>query len=860
MKISSTLISRLSFLLCFQHPLRKNSLYYFWVALFAFALQPKTFAGANTRMLHGHVPSVVKSLVSVSSLPVSNRMDLAIGLRMRDPNGLTTFLEQLYDPASPHYRNYLTPKQFTDRFGPTEADYQAVIRFAERNGLRVTATHPNRMVLDVSGSVADIERALHVTIRVYRHPTEARTFYAPDVEPSVDAALPILDISGLENYSRGRSNSKIKPAHPTGAEIPPTGSGPEGSYIGGDFRAAYASGVSLTGAGQTVGLLQLDAFYENDIVLYEGQAGLPNVPLTIIPVDGGVSTPGDGNLEVSLDIEMAIAMAPGISRVYVYEAPNNTAANIVDTISQMANDNLSKNLSTSWFTAPGFTSETGEQLLQQMAAQGQSFFCASGDGDAFTGPIPFPAESPFVVQVGGTFLTTNGPGGSWASEKVWNSRTPRQSGDYLGSSGGISTVFPIPSWQQGISMATNQGSTTNRNVPDVTMVGFGVHIVYNNGSNANGILGTSIAAPLWAGFTALINQQAAANGQPPVGFLNPALYAIGKGVNYTADFHDTTTGDNTWPESPSRFFAVTGYDLCAGLGSPQGASLISALLSGVPPPTPTPTPPPGPTALGNISTRLRVETGNNVLIGGFIVTGTQPKRVIVRALGPSLPFAGALVDPVLEIHDASGTLITANDDWKTRLDGSSQQAEIEATTIPPTNDLESAIVVTLPANNSGYTAVVGGYNNGTGIGVVEAYDLDRTVNSKLANISTRGFVSTGDNVMIAGTIIIGSNSARVIFRALGPSLLAIVPDALRDTTLELRDSNGTLIAFNDDWKTRPDGSSQQAEIEATTIPPTNDLESAIVATVPANNAAYTAIVRGYQNSEGVALVEAYQLQ
>jgi hypothetical protein len=267
-------------------------------------------------------------------------------------------------------------------------------------------------------------------------------------------------------------------------------------------------------------------------------------------------------------------------------------------------------------------------------------------------------------------------------------------------------------------------------------------------------------------------------------------------------------------------------------------------------PTPTPTPPPGSTALGNISTRLRVETGDNVLIGGFIVTGTQPKRVIVRAIGPSLPFGGTLPDPTLSLYDGNGTLIAFNDDWR-----SNQEAEIIATGIPPTNDLESAMVVTLPANNSGYTAIVAGFNNGTGIGVVEAYDLDRTVDSKLANISTRGFVSTGDNVMIAGTIIVGSNSAGVFLRALGPSLSGFVANAMQDPTLELRDANGTLIAFNDDWR-----SDQEAAIIATGIPPTNDLESAIVVTLPANNAAYTAIVRGYQNSEGVALVEAYQLQ
>jgi hypothetical protein len=254
---------------------------------------------------------------------------------------------------------------------------------------------------------------------------------------------------------------------------------------------------------------------------------------------------------------------------------------------------------------------------------------------------------------------------------------------------------------------------------------------------------------------------------------------------------------------------------------------------------------PTPTALGNISTRLRVETGDNVLIGGFIVSGTQPKKIILRAIGPSLPFADKLADPVLELRNSSGNLIASNDNWR-----SDQEAEIIATTIPPSNDLESAIVTTLPANNSAYTAIVRGMNNGTGIGVVEAYDLDRTVDSKLANISTRGLVQTGDNVLIGGLIVLGQNPLRVIVRAIGPSLP--LPGALGDPTLELHDGNGALIAANDNWR-----SDQETEIIATTIPPSNDLESAIVRTLPP--AAYTAIVRGVGGTTGIAVVEVYAL-
>jgi hypothetical protein len=210
----------------------------------------------------------------------------------------------------------------------------------------------------------------------------------------------------------------------------------------------------------------------------------------------------------------------------------------------------------------------------------------------------------------------------------------------------------------------------------------------------------------------------------------------------------------------------------------------------------------------------------------------------------------------LELHQGSNTIAT-NDNWKTRPDGSSQQADIEATTIPPANDLESTILASL--SPGAYTAILAGKNGGTGVGLVEVYDLGQGANSKLANISTRGFVDMGDNVMIGGFIVgggSGSGTARVMVRALGPSVP--VAGALGDPTLELHDGSGTTIATNDNWKTRPDGSSQQAEIEATTIPPTNDLESALVQTLAPG--AYTAIVRGKNNTTGVGLVEVYDLQ
>ncbi len=255
---------------------------------------------------------------------------------------------------------------------------------------------------------------------------------------------------------------------------------------------------------------------------------------------------------------------------------------------------------------------------------------------------------------------------------------------------------------------------------------------------------------------------------------------------------------------------------------------------------------PGASKLANISTRLRVQTDDNVLIGGFIVTGTQPKKVIIRAIGPSLPVSGALVNPTLELRDGAGNLLASNDNWR-----SHQQAEIIASTVAPTNDLESAIVATLPANTSSYTAIVRGVNSGTGVGLVEVYDLDTPADSQLANISTRGFVQTGDDVMIGGIILVGNTPRKVIVRAIGPSLP--VPGKLADPTLEIVDQNGVMIDSNDNWR-----SDDEAEIIASSVPPSNDLEAAVIGTVPPGP--YTAIVRGKNGATGVALVEVYGLQ
>ena len=525
--------------------------------------------------MHGHVPQAVANLRPLGTFPDTNRLNLSIGLPLRNQEALDDLIRQLYDPASPSFHQFLTPEQFAEKFGPTEQDYQAVMDFAKTNGLKVTGKYPNRTLLDVNGSVADIQRTFHMTMHVYQHPKENRKFYAPDTEPSLDLATPVLHVGGLDNYSLLRpANLAIKPAGEiaTTNAIPDLGSGPSGAYAGNDFRAAYAPGVSLNGSGQVVALVEFDGYYANDIRQYEISSGIPSPALTNVLLDGASGSAGGGNVEVALDIDMAIDMATNLSRVVIYEAPNNTAY-LNDILNHMATDTpLAKQLSSSWFSPSSGTNAGLDQVFMQFAAQGQSYFQASGDNDAYAGAIPSPQDDSFITIVGGTTLSTTGPGGAWTSETVWNW------GGGIGSGGGISTVYPIPSWQTNVNMSTNHGSKTFRNLPDVAMTADNIWIIASNGVSIY-LGGTSAAAPLWAGFTALVNQQALIKGKPTVGFINPALYAIGGGPNYASDFNDIMTGNNESSSSPGNFSAVAGYDLCTGWGTPKGINLINALAA-----------------------------------------------------------------------------------------------------------------------------------------------------------------------------------------------------------------------------------------------------------------------------------------
>lgn len=566
-------------------------------------------APAAPQVAHGHVPKITKKLSPLGRLNGNQRLQVAIGLPLRNREQLTNLLEDVYNPASPNFRHFLTADEFAASFGPSADDYQSVIDFAKAHHLKIDHTHRNRTLVDVSGSVGDIEKAFHVHMQRFKHPKENREFFAPDADPSVDLNTPVLAISGLDNYVKPTPQLQKLGAQPL---IRPWGGGGGGGggsgtytgpYEGYMFRDAYVPDLVQEGQGQSVGIFELYGYSIQDIQAYEDESGIsPYVPVQSVLIDGGTdddynALDQDGYLSYALetagDIEMAIAMAPSLSKVLVYIGPTpldqpplgtnyiqdaTTTAQINDVLNRMATDNQAKQLSCSYGMDINLSTV---QIFQQYAAQGQSFFLASGDFGAFTSAVDEPADDPYITLVGGTSLTTD-TNGVYKSETVWLTPADPVNGTPLqASGGGVSTAYSIPSWQQGISMAANQGSTTMRNVPDVALVSDNMNVMW--GSDFFDpfdfpLGGTSLAAPLWAGFMALVNQQAALNNQPSIGFMNPVLYAIGKSTNYQSCFHDITVGANTNSASPTKYHAVAGYDLCTGWGT-ISTNLFNALLA-----------------------------------------------------------------------------------------------------------------------------------------------------------------------------------------------------------------------------------------------------------------------------------------
>ena len=524
-----------------------------------------------------HVPASVTS----GTAPMAGACDpkqtlhLALHLPLRNQAELIQLLHDLYDPASPSFHEYLSVAAFTERFAPTTKDYNTVVAWAKANSLTVTATTPNRRLVAVEGSVQTVNRAFRITVTNYRHPNDSRIFFSPNHEPTpVGLSVQLLQITGMNDFVLPHPMLRHATASsPNGAVPNLNGSGPSGEYLPSDMRAAYYGNGPLTGTGQSIGIFSFDGYLASDVSLYYSKTGTSYpVPIKNVLVDGyngactSVSSPTDSTCddgEQVLDIVNAVGMAPGIQQILFYEGSSNT-----EILNQMATDNIAKVLSSSWGWNPA-DAASDDPIFQEFAAQGQSFVSASGDDGAFNSAnYYFPSVDQYVTQVGGTDLTTTGPGGAWAAESGWSH-----------SGGGYMSGTPIPSWQQlaGVVNSANQGSTTLRNTPDVAAEANLDNPTVVNGSFVTGYGGTSFAAPRWAGFLALVNQQSVANGKGTVGFINPALYSLGVSTNYSSALHDITSGSNPASAGGSGFNAVRGYDLVTGWGSPAGVDLINQL-------------------------------------------------------------------------------------------------------------------------------------------------------------------------------------------------------------------------------------------------------------------------------------------
>ncbi|HSZ00388.1 MAG TPA: S53 family peptidase [Terriglobales bacterium] len=548
-----------------------------------------TIPGQAQSVLTRHVRDVVANGEAklVGRLPPTDTLRFDIVLPLRDRPGLQNFLREQYDPASSFYHQFLTPQEFTARFGPSHEDWNALVAFAKANGFEIISGTRDARDLRLSGTVANIEKAFHVNLGVYQDPNEDRTFFAVDREPTMDLPFQVWHITGLDNDSKPHPMYVKKSDYAKAHGIDPdkvvshatTGSGPSASFLGSDMRAAYYGGTALTGSGQNIALFEFAGTDLADLTTYYKNVGQtePYTPTLISTggystscVDSG-SSPCD-DTEQTLDMTQAMGMAPGSTMLYMYVCGSvkaNGSGTISDTacISAMVTDTdapLSKQISCSWGWTPADPS-TLDPYFEQMASQGQNFFAASGDSSAWSSSNEaWPADDANIVSVGGTDLTTTKAAGPWASETAW-----------ADSGGGISPdSIPIPSWQKlsGVITSSNKGSTTLRNGPDVSAnANFTFYVCADQTTcTANDYGGTSFATPMWAGYLALANQQAAANGET-IGYINPIIYPAALGSSYSTLFHDITSG------SCGTYSAIANYDLCTGWGSPNTTGLINLL-------------------------------------------------------------------------------------------------------------------------------------------------------------------------------------------------------------------------------------------------------------------------------------------
>jgi kumamolisin len=491
-----------------------------------------------------------------SAVAANQQVTVGVSLKLRDAAGLAAFDAAVSTPGSAEYGHYLTAGQFAARYSPTQAQVDQVEQYLTAAGLTVTGVSGNRQVVDASGTAGQVDSAFHTTLSNYTSGSEH--YRANDSAVSLPSSVSALvqGVSGLD--SRAVAHPQLVQPKAVTPHATPSGYGP--SQYDGAYRF---NDIGEDGTGITVALWEFDGYTAGDLTTYENQYGLSGPAATTVSVDGANynSNPGEGQGEVELDSDIVRGVAPKAAQL-VYEAPNSDQGQI-DMANKIVSDDRAQVISISW---GGCEAEQGtaemtstDNALSQAVAEGMTVYSASGDDgshDCQSGAtgVDYPASSPYVTGAGGTTLTLSGT--TWASEKAWS-----------GSGGGVSTVYSKPSWQ------TTSG--TKRTVPDISGNADypgSPYAIYIAGS-WEPVGGTSCVAPLWSGFTALVDQKAKAAGKAAMGLINPKLYAAATAA-YSANFHDITSGSN------GGFSATTGVDDVTGIGSPIGDTLADTLVNG----------------------------------------------------------------------------------------------------------------------------------------------------------------------------------------------------------------------------------------------------------------------------------------
>jgi kumamolisin len=808
---------------------------------------------------------------------LSATMRFSVTLRMRDLEGLQARIASGEQVAE---------SEMESAYRPLRGDFDRVSAWLTSEGFTITLPDRTHTSVFAQGTVADVARAFGIAFA--RVAVSDGEYTSAVQEPRVpsDLAAVVLSVNGLQPEFRLRHirSRKLSPQDLYSGMI----------YVTPDnVASAYNFPSSATGAGQTIAIVGEGAIAPSDLTAFWNATGVSQTVsnFTSVNVDGGPGNSSGAVDEADLDVEWAGAMAPGAAiRLYL-------ASDVFETFTQIVNDVPRYPSMTVVSISYGDTEgdQGGASSLRslaqgfaQMAAAGLSVFASSGDSGSNPTPgsgaggysasnplaVNYPASDPSVTGVGGSDVQY---AGAWvySGELVWNEITKTESA----SGGGVSGFFPKPSWQTGGSVLAGQ---TYRCVPDVSAISVAdlndvivgakylpsdasdVGVLVIIGGTVTGRAGTSLSSPVWAAVAAVVNQARAAAGGKPMGLINPLIYPL----QGTSAFNDITSGSN------GAYSAGPGYDLCSGLGSPNVANLISA-LSGTTSPA---------ARVEDLSTRAQAQTGQNIVIGGFIISGGSgtSKSVLVRGIGPALAgfqVAGALAQPTLEVYDNTMTLIASNTGWSNApVAGSSTvKASFRQATATDLSSVgafplvagsaDCAMVLTLPSGS--YSAQVSGVGSSSGVVLAEVYDLDMNPSQALTNISARCFVGTNTDVAISGLVIEGSQSARFLLRGIGPALAGFgLQNTVAQTSIALEDSGGTLIASNTGWGNplvagtskvaasyRLATGADMTSAGAFTLTP-GSLDSAMVVTLPPGT--YTVLLSGAGSSTGTGLAEIYK--